>query len=68
LPSRYFIDVSCRFSENLEFPLNRTNAQSVHGEALLGLTTGKILDTASGQQHVQQISVRPRRHRWSLCN
>jgi hypothetical protein len=44
LLSRYFIDVSCRFSENLKFPLNRTNAQSVHGEALLGLTTGKILD------------------------
>jgi hypothetical protein len=48
LLSGYFIDVSCRFSENLKFPLNRTNAQPVHGEALLGLTTGKILDTASG--------------------
>ena len=48
LLSGYFIDVSCRFSENLKFPLNRTNTQSVHGEALLGLTAGKILDTASG--------------------
>ena len=68
LLSGYFINVSCRFSENLKFPLNRANAQSVRGEAFLGLTTGKILNTASGQQHVQQISVRPRRHRWSLCN
>src|SRR5271157_5376571 len=68
LLSGHFIDVSCRFSENLKFPLNRTNAQSVHGEAFLGLTTAEILDTPSGQQHVQQISVRPRRHRWSSCN
>jgi hypothetical protein len=30
LLSGYFTDVSCRFSENLKFPLNRTNAQSVH--------------------------------------
>ena len=44
LLSGYFINVSCRFSENLKFPLNRTNAQSVRGEAFLGLTTGKILN------------------------
>jgi len=42
LLSGCLIDVSRRFSENLKFPLNRTNAQSVHGEAFLGLTTGKI--------------------------
>jgi len=43
-------------SPRISIPAHRANAQSVRGEAFLGLTTGKILNTASGQQHVQQIS------------
>jgi hypothetical protein len=43
LLSRYFIDVSCRFSENLKFPLNRTNTQSGANGMVSCTPTRKVL-------------------------